>query len=609
MNKWIDEKINYLNPIVKKYTIFEPTSEFYNKLEKIDIIPSFEEVLHNINENKPPYVTFFEATKSIEKHLGWSLPRIEFHPLPYNIVGNGNYIAGKIQIGGNVREIQISSDYKKKARQLGTILAHEIAHDFLFSKGITNNNIDENEKLTDLTAIMLGMGKLTLNGIEERRQMLVKKLCYLPSSDLAYAYVKVNSLYKVLPNNYFTNLTLDAYSLVIPFCTGNFSGVMINEIKEKCSIVQNMIYKVNEVYYQIRDNQELINQNIYNIKIEPEDGNLFVNLNSCIFQQEFENIILQTKLELTDVRVKLESEYNFKAGVTLQHLKDCDIKISRKNNEVDVYLEKLFGILNKQEKYLHRKSNLLDNRFQEHIKDGRVKEALKFARKENWKVLNNLGVKYAKEKDIIALEIFDKIIQLDPNNATVHLNRGKLNQILNKENLAILDFHKSIEFEPNNATAYYNCGNSHFNLGQYSEAILDFHKSIEFEPNNATAYYNCGNSHFNLGQYLESIKNYQMAIKLNRSNHMFHESLEKGFTSLKIQYPNNPMIYVFCGNAHYNLKQDLEAIKDYQIAIKLDPCDAMSYYNCGNAHFNLKQYKEAIKNYRHCPILQYLMRN
>src|SRR5574341_139895 len=130
MKEWIDEKIDYLHSkVVENFALFEPTKEFYEKLEKVDIIPPIDQVLKNIDENKPPYVTFDDATKSLEKHLGRSIPKIEFYPMKCGTDINGGYIAGKIQVRGESREIQISSDYRKKAKQLGTILAHELAHD------------------------------------------------------------------------------------------------------------------------------------------------------------------------------------------------------------------------------------------------------------------------------------------------------------------------------------------------------------------------------------------------------------------------------------------------------------------------------------------------
>ena len=105
MKQWIDEKVEYLYQNIGRVPpydfLFEPTRDFYEKLEKIELIPPLAEVLKNIDEDKPPYVTFSEATKDIAKHLGRNIPRIEFHPLERKI--DGRNIAGQIQIGGQSR--------------------------------------------------------------------------------------------------------------------------------------------------------------------------------------------------------------------------------------------------------------------------------------------------------------------------------------------------------------------------------------------------------------------------------------------------------------------------------------------------------------------------
>ncbi len=558
MREWIDEKIDYLySKISKEYVVFEPTKEFYDKLEKIDIIPPLKEVLENIDKNRSPYIMFGEATKSIEKHLERTVPKIEFHQLEQTVDVNGRIIAGKYQVGGDKREIEISSDYKKKGKQLGTILAHEIAHDFLFSIGIVLQDTIENERLTDLAAVMLGFGKLMLNGIEEKSMGATKKLCYLSSSDLVYAYAKVNLLYKVPIKNYYTNLDSVAYSLVKQYDKVNikqFAEITIDNIEKKCSIIQINIDKIKEVHHQIFDNQNLINKNIGSLKIEASDSGVFINLNNSSFQLDFDGFISNANLKLADAKKRLNRNKDQisidTVEVNIQDLEYFDAQLDQKKKEAEQYLGQLFEILAVQEKYFPKKSSELKNRFQELIKEGRLKEALKLTGKEDCKLLNDLGVKFAKKKDRIALEIFEKIIQLDPNNAIVYYNRGKLYRDLNENGNAVEDYHKSIELDPNNAEAYYNCGNANLSLKQYHDAIMDYQKAIKIEPNNATAYYYCGNSYLNLKQYHEAIGNYRMAIKLD---------------------PNNAMAHYNCGNAHFNLNQYSEAICDYQMAIKLNP--------------------------------------
>ena len=542
MRAWIDEKIDYLHPLLgrvpAKDFIFEPTKEFYEKLERIEVIPPIEVVLKNIDEDKPPFVTFDVATEDIAKHLGLNIPRTEFHPFKRNI--NEPNIAGRIQVGGSSREIQISSDYKEKAKQLGTILAHEIAHDVLYSKDITLSDSNENEKLTDLTAVMLGLGKLFLNGMEEKTGGMTSKLCYLSISDIAYAYVKINALYKVPIDKYFPNLTYAAYSKIKPFLDEmevKKSRSMMKDVKEKCSEVRIARDRVNKMHRQIRDNQELINKNVGSLKIEPDDSRIFVDLNSYSFQQNFESHISYIDGDLCKINNRLDSEQERVSAdaiqSTLQGLRDLDLQITRRKREVERYLGQLFEALSTQEKYFPKRSNIMEERIKELIREKRIKEVLILAGKEDYRLLTDLSIEFAKKKDPLALEIFDKIIKFDLNDAVVYYNRGNMYRDLNQQNMAINDYTKAIRLNPDYATAYINCGNVYFRLKRYSEAINDYTEAIKLNSSYADAYTNRGNVHLRLKQCLEAINDFQMAVKLNPDDYAARDNLKKAFSSLK----------------------------------------------------------------------------
>jgi hypothetical protein len=350
MREWIDEKIKYLDSrISKKYAIFEPTREFYEILGNIDVIPPLEEVLDNIDKNKSPYMTASEATESVAKHLGGTVPKIVFRQMQH---------AGRYQVGQNKRDIEISNDYKKKGKQLGTIIAHEITHDYLFSKQIILKDTHEHERLTDLASVMLGLGKLMLNGIEEKSFGRTKRLCYLSPSDLSYAYVKVNLHHGVPINNCLTNLTHDAFLLA----KSAFNKIPINNIKlqidgkkKKNKKSQSKIDKIKYLYNKINKNQDLLNKKALTLKIEPEDGETFVNLNNRNFHLDFERFIFRMEIELNDTNKELETEkksISIKTKeTTKQHLEELDKSINQREKETELYFEQLLDILAVQEKY------------------------------------------------------------------------------------------------------------------------------------------------------------------------------------------------------------------------------------------------------------------
>jgi hypothetical protein len=78
----------------------------------------------------------------------------------------------------------------------------------IYRKNITLPDNTENEKITDLAAVVLGLGNIMLNGkfigTEDNK---IKTLGYLTFEELAYSYKKIDRLRNV---SNFSNLTYDA---------------------------------------------------------------------------------------------------------------------------------------------------------------------------------------------------------------------------------------------------------------------------------------------------------------------------------------------------------------------------------------------------------------
>tara|TARA_B100001057_G_C22316901_1_gene744205 strand:+ start:42 stop:494 length:453 start_codon:yes stop_codon:yes gene_type:complete len=91
--------------------------------------------------------------------------------------------------------------------------------------------------------------------------------------------------------------------------------------------------------------------------------------------------------------------------------------------------------------------------------------------------------------------------------------------------------------------------------------------------------YKTKGTHFYLFEdnYLQAIKNFNKAIELD---------------------PQDYNIWLFRGKCKYFLKQYQEAIKDLNKAIELNPDKEISWYSRGSCKFFLKQYEEAIKDFK-----------
>lgn len=173
--KWIDEKLKLLSSSIVNYKfhdafLFEPTNSVYSKLES-----GFDQDLQCI-------------ANTISNHL-----ELDFTPDCIYEWGlkMAPEVAGQISCAPSLHYIQIPFFYAGKKYAVGNILAHEVTHSFLFSKGIIINDAEENEMFTDLATVYLGLGKFLLNGLlvrNEKNMNEVHVLGYLSPELIYYAY-------------------------------------------------------------------------------------------------------------------------------------------------------------------------------------------------------------------------------------------------------------------------------------------------------------------------------------------------------------------------------------------------------------------------------------
>ena len=91
-----------------------------------------------------------------------------------------------------------------------------------------------------------------------------------------------------------------------------------------------------------------------------------------------------------------------------------------------------------------------------------------------------------------AIEDYNEVIDMNPNNVEVYYNRGVTYHHKGDYDRAIEDYTKTIQLKPDYANAYYNRGLSYDNKGASDRAIEDFTKVIQLDPNDAGAYFNRG---------------------------------------------------------------------------------------------------------------------
>ena len=204
---WVDHNFSYLVHRLGLFPLFEPSGSFY-------------EDLATPGDASGSGTVFARAAGAIFRHAGVAEIPVSFTP---GMAGAGEFqfIPHPDQPGGMIPScIRISDRYRTirdpraRGMALGTILAHEVAHYCLMKNGILRETTD-NERLTDLGLMVLGLGKLYFNGrnlvIEERRQ----NVGYLQPLDMTYAFMEYVRHNGIPVEALTTNLSADARQVLV----------------------------------------------------------------------------------------------------------------------------------------------------------------------------------------------------------------------------------------------------------------------------------------------------------------------------------------------------------------------------------------------------------
>ena len=85
--------------------------------------------------------------------------------------------------------------------------------------------------------------------------------------------------------------------------------------------------------------------------------------------------------------------------------------------------------------------------------------------------------------------------------AEAHYNKGVAYELAGEYRLAIQEYDKAIELNPNFPDAYVSRGFAYDYLGEIHRAIEDYDKAIELDSNRARAYNNRGHSYYLLEDF------------------------------------------------------------------------------------------------------------
>ena len=117
------------------------------------------------------------------------------------------YVPGRVELSpASEFFVELHNDHRDAIKPTVAILAHEVAHIFLYQAGISLEPTFHNEVLTDTTAVFLGCGAAILNGANQTTTTSgnvittsVKKYGYLSVDEFGYVQAKRDAFFRSEP--------------------------------------------------------------------------------------------------------------------------------------------------------------------------------------------------------------------------------------------------------------------------------------------------------------------------------------------------------------------------------------------------------------------------
>jgi tetratricopeptide (TPR) repeat protein len=232
---------------------------------------------------------------------------------------------------------------------------------------------------------------------------------------------------------------------------------------------------------------------------------------------------------------------------------------------------------------------------------------------------HNLGLIYEQQQEYeAAIPFYRQAIDRHKNDRDRVLSWHKLGDVcytLNRYSEAITAYQRVIELDPQDAVSWNSLGTAQTALEHYEAAIKTLEQALEVDPDYAWPYHHLGVVYEKREAYDMSVSYYQQALErhgddrdaavswanlgrvyqvLDRHN----EAIEAYQQAINLN-PRNALAWDSLGDVYRILERHPEAIEAYQRAIELEPTYAWPYHNLALVYADQDRYQEALPLCQH----------
>lgn len=114
-----------------------------------------------------------------------------------------------------------------------------------------------------------------------------------------------------------------------------------------------------------------------------------------------------------------------------------------------------------------------------------------------------------------AIEVYQQVLELDPEHAAAHINLGTLHYNRQEYSLAEQHYRHAIAVDPRYALAYFDLGNVLDETGRVAEAIQTYSTALQLAPTYADAHYNLALAYEKIKESRKALKHWRAYVKLD----------------------------------------------------------------------------------------------
>ena len=218
---------------------------------------------------------------------------------------------------------------------------------------------------------------------------------------------------------------------------------------------------------------------------------------------------------------------------------------------------------------------------------------------------------FDQEKYEGALAIYEKALEMDPENTSLLIRKGNSEYAIGLYEDALASYQKGEELNPDDPIVWYDKALALHELGRNDEALVAAERSLEINSTDSSAWYNRGVILESIGKQDMALASYDKALEINpthlsalinkgyilNSLGRHEEALDFFERAIDIDL-SDPVTFRGQASSLFALGRYAEALSSYIESTELDPGDAAAWNGVGASYEKLGIYGDALKAYR-----------